>query len=281
MVDATFGHPRLAAIYDPLDPDRGDLDAYLAMAEEFGARSVLDIGCGTGVFALLLAERGITVTGIDPARASVDVARGKPGAERVRWLDGDAGDLPPMRADLVTMTGNVAQAIADPQAWRTTLRGAYEALRPGGRLVFETRDPARRVWEEWAEWTRETTYRVTGIPGVGHVETWAELTGVSLPLVSFRGTHVFAADGEVLTSESTLRFRERTEIERDLLEHGFVVEDVRDAPDRPGAEFVFVARRGTAEPGPPGMPWGNVPTTQRRADGTDGRGLRPGGSSPQ
>jgi SAM-dependent methyltransferase len=229
MVDAMFGHPRLAAIYDPLDPDRSDLDAYLAMAEEFGARSVLDIGCGTGVFALMLAEHGITVTGIDPARAAVDVARGKPGAERVRWLDGDAGDLPPMQIDLVTMTGNVAQAIADPQAWRTTLRGAYEALRPGGRLVFETRDPAQRVWEEWAEWTRETTYRMTGIPGVGH-------------------------DGDVLTSESTLRFRERTEIERDLHEHGFVVEDVRDAPDRPGREFVFVARRGTADPVPRGMP---------------------------
>jgi SAM-dependent methyltransferase len=178
------------------------------MAEEFGARSVLDIGCGTGVFALLLAERGNAVTGIDPARASVDVARGKPGADRVRWLDGDAGDLPPMQIDLAVMTGNVAQAIADPQAWRTTLPGAYEALRPGGRLVFETRDPAQRVWEEWAGWTRETTYRMTDIPGVGHVESWAELTDVSLPLVSFRGTHGFATNGYVLTSESTLRFRE-------------------------------------------------------------------------
>lgn len=246
MVDAAFGHPRLAPLYDPLDPDRGDLDAYLAMAEEFGARSVLDIGCGTGVLALLLAARGIAVTGIDPARASVDVARGKPGAERVRWLDGNAGDLPPLRVDLVTMTANVAQAITDPQAWRTTLRGAHESLRPGGRLVFETRDPARRVWEEWARGTRETTYRVTDIPGVGRVETWAELTDVSLPLVSFRGTHVFAADGEVLISESTLRFRDRAEIERDLQEHGFVVEDVRDAPDRPGKEFVFVATRGPA-----------------------------------
>ncbi len=107
---------------------------------------MLDIGCGTGVFALLLAEVGITVTGIDPALASVDVARGKPGSQRVRWFDGDAGDLPPMQIDLVTMTGNVAQAIADPQAWHTTLRGAHEALRPGGRLVFETRDPAQRVW---------------------------------------------------------------------------------------------------------------------------------------
>jgi SAM-dependent methyltransferase len=250
MVDAAFGHPRLAAIYDRLDPDRGDLDAYLAMAQEFGARSVLDIGCGTGVFALLLAERGISVTGIDPARASVDVARGKPGAGRVRWLDGFAGDLPPLQVDLVTMTGNVAQAIVDPQAWHATLRGAGEALRPGGRLVFETRDPAQRVWEEWALWSRETTYRLTDIAGVGRVETWGELTDVSLPLVSFRGTHVFAADGDVLISESTLRFRERAEVERDLQEHGFVVEDVREAPDRPGREFVFVARRPS--PGPRG-----------------------------
>nr|MDT0526335.1 class I SAM-dependent methyltransferase [Streptomyces sp. DSM 41633] len=78
MTDECFGHPRLAAIYDPLDPDRSDLDAYVQMTEEFGARQVLDIGCGTGVFALLLAERGIEVVGVDPAQASIDVARAKP-----------------------------------------------------------------------------------------------------------------------------------------------------------------------------------------------------------
>jgi SAM-dependent methyltransferase len=145
MADACFGHPRLAAIYDPLDPDRSDLDAYLRMTAEFGARRVLDIGCGTGVFALLLAERGIEVVGLEPAAASLDVARAKAGGERVRWIHGDAADLPPLRVDLATMTANVAQAIADPGTWQKTLRGAHEALRPGGRLVFETRVPARRA----------------------------------------------------------------------------------------------------------------------------------------
>ncbi|WP_329172967.1 class I SAM-dependent methyltransferase [Streptomyces sp. NBC_01477] len=240
MADDCFAHPRLAAIYDPLDPDRGDLDAYLRMADGFGARRVLDIGCGTGVFALLLADRGIEAVGVDPARASVDVARAKPGSGRVRWICGDATDLPPLRVDLATMTANVAQAIADPQTWHRTLRGAREALRPGGRLVFETRDPARRAWEEW---TREKSYHVTEIPGVGSVESWVHLLEVSLPLVTFRWTYRFAADGQVLTSDSTLRFRERDEVERDLDGHGFVVEGVRDAPDRPGREFVFVARR--------------------------------------
>ncbi|BBB00871.1 putative methyltransferase [Actinacidiphila reveromycinica] len=240
MADESYGDVRLAALYDPLDPDRGDLDAYLAIAGETGARRVLDIGCGTGVFALLLADRGIEVVGVDPALASVEVARAKPGAERVRWLHGDATALPPLRVDLATMTANVAQAIVDPEVWRGTLAGAHAALRPGGHLVFETRDPARRGWEEW---TREESYRVVELPGVGAVETWHQLTDVRLPLVSFRTTYVFAADGRVLTSDSTLRFREREEVERDLAAGGFVVEEVRGAPDRPGREFVFLARR--------------------------------------
>ncbi|MFF5337706.1 class I SAM-dependent methyltransferase [Streptomyces sp. NPDC013181] len=240
MADDCFGHPRLAAIYDPLDPDRGDLDTYLQTVEEFGARRVLDIGCGTGVFALLLADRGIDVVGVDPARASLDVARAKPGGERVRWICGDATALPPLRVDLATMTANVAQAIADPGAWHGTLRGAHEALRPGGHLVFETRDPARRAWEMW---TRVHSHRVTDVPGAGSVESWVQVTDVSGPLVTFRWTYVFAADGQVLTSDSTLRFRERDEIEADLSAHGYAVHDVRDAPDRPGKEFVFLARR--------------------------------------
>ncbi|MFD3911853.1 class I SAM-dependent methyltransferase [Streptomyces sp. NPDC058603] len=250
MADECFGDPRLAAIYDPLDPDRGDLDAYVRIADEFGARRVLDIGCGTGVFALLLADRGIEVVGIDPARASIDVARAKPGSERARWICGDATALPSLRVDLATMTANVAQAIVDPRTWRKTLRGAYDALRPGGHLVFETRDPARRAWEEW---NSRSSYRVTEIPGFGAVESWIELIEVRRPLVTFRGTYVFAEDGQVLTSDSTLRFRERQEVERDLTAHGYVVEDVRDAPDRPGREFVFVARRpGAGGPRRPG-----------------------------
>lgn len=240
MADECFRHPRLAALYDPLDPDRSDLDAYVLMAEDFGARRVLDIGCGTGVFALLLADRGIEVVGVDPAQASIDVARAKPGSERVRWICGDATALPPLGVDLVTMTANVAQAIVDPQVWRATLRGAYDALRPGGHLVFETRDPAGRAWEEW---NRESSCRVTEVPGVGAVEAWVRLIEVNWPLVSFRWTYVFAVNGQILTSDSTLRFREREEVERDLVVQGFVVEGVRDAPDRPGREFVFVARR--------------------------------------
>lgn len=240
MPDALFDDPRLAALYDPLDPDRSDLDAYVAIVDELGARRVLDVGCGTGTFACLLAQRGVEVVGLDPAGASLDVARTKPGAERVRWLHGDATTLPPLQVDLATMTANVAQVFLTDDAWTATLRGVHDALVPGGWLVLETRVPARRAWEGWV---REATITRVDVPDVGPVESWTDLTDVSLPFVSFHDTTVLP-DGTTLHSDSTLRFRERGEVETSLVACGFEVVDVRDAPDRPGREWVFVARRG-------------------------------------
>ena len=152
----------------------------------------------------------------------------------------DATASPELRVDLATMTGNVAQAIADPAGWEATLRRAHDSLRPGGHLVFETRDPADRAWERW---NREDTHRVANSSEMGRVESWFEVTDVSWPLVTFRCTWVFAADGQTVTSDSTLRFRERDEVEAGLVAQGFTVTEVRDAPDRPGREFVFFARR--------------------------------------
>jgi SAM-dependent methyltransferase len=234
VVDAHFAEPRLVELYDVLAGARDDLDAYAALVDEFGARSVLDVGCGTGTFASLLAGRGIAVVGVDPAAASLEVARRKPHADTVRWVLGDTTSLPPLQVDLATMTGNVAQVFLTDEDWSAALRGIRAALRPGGRLVFESRRPER---EAWREWDRERTCTRDG-----DVETWIEVTAVREPLVSFRTTFVFAVDGAVLTSDSTLRFRTLDELGGSLAAAGFAVDDVRDAPDRPGREFVVVAR---------------------------------------
>ena len=188
MADAIFEDPRLAQVYDPLDPDRSDLDVYVSLVDELTIRSVLDIGCGTGTFACRLARRGIEVIAVDPAAASLAVARSKLGAEVVRWLHGDATTLPPFEVDAAFMTANVAQVFLSDRDWAATLRAIRRALRPGGWLVFETRDPARRAWERW---TPELTRTVVDVSGVGEVESWEEVTEVSGELVTFRSMTAF------------------------------------------------------------------------------------------
>lgn len=244
MADELFENPRLANIYDPFDPDRSDLDAYVSLVSEFGASSVLDIGCGTGTFACRLAAKDIEVIGLDPAAASLKVAKTKHGSDRVKWIHGTARDLPPMKVDLVTMTANVAQVFLTDVEWYETLFVIRDILHPGGRLIFETRKPEAQAW---LEWNKENTYQRMSVPKCGHIEGWVEVTDVRDALVSFRSIYVFENDGAMITSDSTLRFRSLEEITQSLIEVGLPVEDVREAPDRPGREYVFIARRPTIE----------------------------------
>jgi SAM-dependent methyltransferase len=238
--DAIFADPLLARVYDAFDGDRDDLAAYLAIAEELGACRVLDVDCGTGSLAILLARTGHTVLGLDPAEASLDVAKSKDHAARVTWIHGNATAVPALDADLATMTGNVAQVFLTDNDWAQTLQGIHAALRPNGYLVFETRRPERRAWEEWAEDTEPVTL---DIPGSGQVERRLAVTDVSLPFVSFRYTYRFLACDAVVTSDSTLRFRSRDEVESSLAANGYRILDVREAPDRPGRQLVFIAER--------------------------------------
>jgi SAM-dependent methyltransferase len=235
--DDLFVVPRLARVYDDLEGPRPDLDAYLRIVDELGVRSVMDVGCGTGTLAVVLAARGLDVIGVDPAEASLEVARCKPGAHRVAWLASGADELGPAGVDLVVMTGNVAMVFLDDEQWRSVVASVRSALAPTGWWVFEVRDPAARGWEAWTP--EATRQRVDTVEG--WVTNWVEVTEVEPPFVTFVQHYRFA-DGEYLTSRSTLRFRQRDEIEAALVDGGFEVVDVRHAPDRPGLEHVFLAR---------------------------------------
>ena len=235
--DPVFADRRLAEIYDDLDGDRDDLDFYETIIAELGASSVLDIGCGTGALACRLAQRGLDVIALDPAVASLDVARSKSGAQAVNWLLGSAHEAPRFGVDVVVMTGNVAQVFLSDNSWAAALTAANDALDINGRLVFETRDPAFRGWEEW---TRERSLTVKQTRS-GDVEIWVELRSVEPSLVSFRWTFHFLDTSTVIESDSTLRFRTLDELDSSLSSAGFVIDEVRDAPDRPSREFVVIA----------------------------------------
>lgn len=74
--------PELIALLDELEVGR---------EKPYG--KALDIGCGTGAHSIELAQRGWDVTGVDTVDRALDEARGKPGAEAVTFVKGDATRL--------------------------------------------------------------------------------------------------------------------------------------------------------------------------------------------
>jgi SAM-dependent methyltransferase len=97
---------------------------------------ILDLGCGTGSLALLLAGAGHDVSGIDTSEQMLAVARTKAltAGVRLHLARGDAADPPfgPGSADVV-LCRHVLWALPDRDA---ALAGWARLLRPGGRLVL-------------------------------------------------------------------------------------------------------------------------------------------------
>lgn len=232
--------PRLVALYDEDNPDGADGAFFRAVVASTGATSVIDLGCGTGALTVRLADAGRTVVGVDPSATMLDLARNRPGADRVTWVLGDSRTLPLIEADAAVMTGNVVQHVPDDD-WQRTLADLHRALRTGASLAFESRNPAARAWKAWS--SPEHTVRDTAD---GPLEEWSEAREVAPGIVRLVSHNVFLDTGERLTYEEDLFFRGASDIERALTAAGFdttaVHGDWQSGPvtDR-SAVLVFVA----------------------------------------
>ena len=242
MHHGEFRDDRIVTVYDVAYPWSRDDDFFLSVLAERRLSDVLDLGCGTGRLAIAMAGRGYRVTGVDPARASVDLARGKPGADRVTWIVGSTEVLPAEAFDAALMTSHVAQFFVSDDAFATALADLRRAVRPGGWLIFDSRDPADRAWEKW---NPVDSRRTIALPSGGWCETWGEVTSVVDGAVSGEQQYVFS-DGDVRTSTATLRFRSESSLRSLLGAAGFAVYRIyggwnRDPIGHPDGEFLVIA----------------------------------------
>jgi SAM-dependent methyltransferase len=238
-----FRDQRLAEIFDVVgaDPARPDLDPYVAIVDELKAHTIIDLGSGTGTFACRLADLGKNVIGVEPGEAAMNLARRKPGADRVQWIVGDAAAMPACDADVVTMTGNVPEQMSDDQ-WTAALAASYRALRPGGHIVFGNRNIQTQAWLTSPEYalrsapgSKNRGTRVDSTPA-GPVHHWLEVTDLTPETFTFRWTFLLERTGDELTWETTFRVRTVDQIVGALEAASFAVADVRD-------DDIFIASR--------------------------------------
>ncbi|MBO9556256.1 class I SAM-dependent methyltransferase [Cellulomonas sp.] len=211
---------RLVELYDLDNPDGPDHDHVRTLADEIDAQAILDVGCGTGLLTASLVRPGRRVVGIDPSATMLGFAARRPGGDEVTWMLGDSRDIPDGLFDLAVMTGNVAQHIPDP-AWQRTLSDIHAALRDGGVLTFESRNPRVRAWATWSG--AAPTTRATGH---GPMREWMDVDELEPGRVLLTAYNEFTDTGELVVETVTLEFRAREQIEQQLDDAGFAVAHV-------------------------------------------------------
>ena len=146
-----YATQQLAAHYEADHACRPDIPFYLALARELQAQVVADIGAGTGLLCSRLMEQGHQAIGVEPQATMLSLAQSQPHASDITWIQGTAVDLEDECANLILMTGHVAQYFLDQSAWVDVLLQARRALRPGGHVAFEIRNAAVEEWRGWAD----------------------------------------------------------------------------------------------------------------------------------
>lgn len=97
---------------------------------------VVDVGAGTGTLAIAVAadRADVSVTAVDGDDEALAIAQRKPGADRVRWRNGLADDLPLESACADAVVTSLVLHHLDRQTKQRALREMARVLRPGGRL---------------------------------------------------------------------------------------------------------------------------------------------------
>ena len=199
---------------------------------------VVDLGCGSGLWAEQLVRAGYQVLGIDISEAMIRIARTRvPEAEfRVESLF--KADLPPCRAvtSISECLNYLFDSGNDSPALTQLFRRVYDALAPGGLFVFDIGEPGQIKPGVTAKGFTE------GEDWVVMVEKQEERKILTRRIISFRkvGNH-YRRETELHRQ----RLYKSTDVAKELREVGFRVRTIRSYGryPLPKAHAAFVARK--------------------------------------
>src|SRR5262249_34430752 len=115
---------------------------------------VVDLGCGSGLWAEKLVQTGYRVLGIDISEAMIEIARSRVPEAEFRVASLFDAEIPSCQA--ITSISECLNYLFDEKNNRRTLatlfRRIYRALTPGGVFIFDIAEPGQITPEKPAKW---------------------------------------------------------------------------------------------------------------------------------
>jgi SAM-dependent methyltransferase len=196
----------------------------LGMLRQKGVKSglVVDLGCGSGIWARELSDAGYKFHGIDISPAMIRIARQR--VPEGRFRTGSFWRVPLPQCDAVTSIGECLAYLFDGRGGtgelRRLLQRIHEALRPGGALIFDLLEPRHpeRMTVERGAWEGEDWATIVQTEEDGKRRT------LTRRITSFRKVgRMYRRDHEV----HRLRLYRRSDIAEELRRLGFRVRFLR------------------------------------------------------
>jgi SAM-dependent methyltransferase len=144
-----------------------------------------DVGCGTGSLIERLVNLGWKCSGCDPAPAMIRIARQKNRGSKIH-LSSATNFYTDRHIELITCTSDVVNHLPSHLAVKAFFQRAFDSLRPGGMLVFDSLTPGdiNLNWQDYEEVNRfDNAYLIRSGrrnrlgTGVLHYEFFTRLQG--------------------------------------------------------------------------------------------------------
>ena len=125
--------------------------------------------------------------------------------------------------DLVLLTGHAFQVFLTDEDRRAMLSTIAEHLAPGGRFIFDTRNPAAQAWREW---TPRPSMRRFEHPGLGAVEAWNDIDrDATTGIVTYQTHYRIIANDRHYSAASKIQFTTQERLAVLLDEAGLMIEE--------------------------------------------------------
>lgn len=217
--DASFGDDYLHFYLPVLADDRNDADTIeiIAALDLAPGHRLLDAPCGHGRISNRLAERGMTVCGIDRSPHFIDLAR-QDARRRGVEVDYRVADITSLPREVdggfdAAINWFTSFGYHDDQTCRAVLAEYHRVLRPGGRLLIET---LHRDW--FVRNHPPAPYAASTRIGDDLMLDWNTFEPSTGRVNTIR---TVVRDGQVRTSTHFIRLPAATELQQWLTDAGF------------------------------------------------------------